>query len=114
MEHVDLLSISGLLLMLFLGMRHALEADHVATVDGMTFDALERRPPFAPWVGTAFALGHGGVVAVVAIATGMLGQRLMLGGWADTLVELFPIALLIVVGTLNWRALLRTEEDFRL
>jgi high-affinity nickel-transport protein len=101
---------SGLAVMIFLGMRHALDPDHVATVDGMAFGLIDRSPALAPWVGSLFALGHGAVVTAIAMGAGALGTRLTPSGAAATVIEWSPVALLLVVGSMNLAALLRTEE----
>jgi high-affinity nickel-transport protein len=101
---------SGLAVMIFLGMRHALDPDHVATVDDMAFGLIDRSPNLAPWVGSLFALGHGAVVPAIARGAGALGTRLTPSGAAATVIEWSPVALLLVVGTMNLVALLRTEE----
>jgi high-affinity nickel-transport protein len=44
-----------------LGLRHGLDADHLAAIDG-----LSRFRPSA-WNGVLFALGHGGVVTILAV-----------------------------------------------
>lgn len=44
-----------------LGLRHGLDADHLAAIDGLT----RVRP--SPWNGALFALGHGAVVTVLAV-----------------------------------------------
>ena len=51
----DLLSLSGLGLMLALGLRHGLDPDHIAVIDGLTIHALDQRPGMAPWVSTGQA-----------------------------------------------------------
>ena len=40
----DLLSLSDLGLMLTLGLRHGLDPDHIAVIDGLTIRALDQRP----------------------------------------------------------------------
>jgi high-affinity nickel-transport protein len=104
---------SGCLALLGLGLRHALDPDHVATVDGIAFGLLDRAPGLAPWVGTLFALGHGAVVTAIACAVAHLGHA---GGWLaapPALVEWLPVGLLLLVGGLNVRALLSHGHAYR-
>lgn len=55
-----------LLLVAALGLRHGLDADHLAAIDG-----LSRLRP-SVWNGVLFALGHGGVVTVLSVGAGQL------------------------------------------
>ncbi len=54
------------LLCLSLGMRHGVDADHLAAID-----SLSRVRP-RPWNGVLFALGHGLVVTLLAVGAGAL------------------------------------------
>ncbi|ADV65864.1 nickel transporter [Deinococcus maricopensis] len=49
-----------------LGLRHGLDADHLAVIDGFA----RLRP--SPWNGVLFALGHGGVVTLLAVGVHQL------------------------------------------
>jgi hypothetical protein len=40
----DLVSFSGLVLMFVLGLRHGLDPDHIACIDGLTWRALRHEP----------------------------------------------------------------------
>ena len=66
----------ALALIFLLGMRHGLEPDHLAAVDGLTLRSQAASPRWAPWMGALFALGHGlcvlAIVAVAALASGVL------------------------------------------
>ena len=55
----ELLSFSGLVLMFVLGLRHGLDPDHIACIDGLTWRALNHEHQHAHWIGTLFAIGHG-------------------------------------------------------
>jgi len=79
----------------------------VAVIDNMTFQAVEERPRLAPWVGTLFALGHSLSVAVVAVGVSVFAARQTWPGWAAEAVDWAVIALLLLVGMLNLRALRR-------
>ena len=79
---------------MLLGMRHALEPDHMAAIS--TLLTGERRSSRAAWLGTCWGLGH----ALTLFITGMLlvvFQTEMPAG-ADRLFELCVIALLIGFG----------------
>lgn len=109
MAHHEMLAYSGLFAMGCMGMRHALDPDHVATVDGLTFGVLERSPRYAPLVGPLFALGHGLVVTAIAVGVAIVGSHAPLPAGASAFVAWTPMALLLLVGVLNLRALLRNE-----
>jgi high-affinity nickel-transport protein len=94
-------------LSLLLGLRHGLDPDHVALIDNLTFRLSGERSRWAPWVGTFFALGHSLSVAAVAIGVSLAAVRLPLPGWIAEAVEWGVIALLILVGAMNLRALRR-------
>lgn len=103
-------SITGLAVMIGLGVRHALDPDHVATVDGIAFGLLDRAPRLAPWVGALFALGHGLVITAIAMAVSAAATRVALPASWMGLVEWSPTVLLVLVGVLNIRAL-RSQAD---
>jgi high-affinity nickel-transport protein len=103
-------SITGALVMLGLGVRHALDPDHVATVDGIAFGLLSQAPRLAPWVGALFALGHGLVITAIAMAVSAAAMRVALPPQLLGVVEWSPAVLLVLVGVLNIRAL-RSQAD---
>ena len=86
-----------------LGLRHALDADHIAAIDNVTRKLMqERQRPVA--VGFFFALGHSAVVLVASLAVATAANSLMdrfadyreLGGIIGTLASalfLFAIAI---------------------
>jgi high-affinity nickel-transport protein len=100
-----------------LGLRHAVDADHIAAIDNVTrkFVQAGRR---SPSVGLFFALGHSAVVALVvaliAIAAPTLDQWRELGGLVGTLVSaLFLFAIAIVNTAIfcsTWRTFRRVRE----
>ncbi|MDW8018315.1 MAG: nickel permease [Thermus sp.] len=87
---------SGLeLLAVALGMRHGVDPDHLAAVDG-----LSRIRP-SPWNGVLFALGHGAIVTLLAFPAAALLQRV------DLEALHLPALLLLLVAGLNLYRLLR-------
>ncbi len=108
----ELISFSGLVLMFVLGLRHGLDPDHIACIDGLTWRALNHEHPHAHWIGTLFAIGHGLLVTVIAVGVSQLTDSISV---PDTIVLIFgwiPTVLLLLVGTLNLRLLLRTDSSF--
>jgi high-affinity nickel-transport protein len=105
-------SITGLAVMIGLGVRHALDPDHVATVDGIAFGLLDKAPRLAPWVGALFALGHGLVITAIAMAVSAAAMQVALPAQLMGLVEWSPTVLLVLVGVLNIRALRSQAEAY--
>ena len=108
----ELISYSGLVLMFVLGLRHGLDPDHIACIDGLTWRALSHDHEHAHWIGTLFAVGHGLLVTAIAVGVSQLTRTLSV---PDTVVVIFgwiPTALLLLVGTLNLRLLLRKDLSY--
>ena len=109
----ELLSLSGLVLMFVLGLRHGLDPDHIACIDGLTWRALSHdHDGHAKWIGTLFAIGHGLLVTSIAVGVSRLARTIAV---PDAVVQVFgwiPTALLLLVGTLNLRLLRRRDTAF--
>jgi len=107
---IDALGLEAVTLIFILGLRHGLDPDHIAVIDSLTLRASEQRPGFAPWTGTCFAIGHSLSVAAVAVIVALFSARLDAPGWVGGAVEWLVIALLVLVGSLNLRALTAAGE----
>ena len=70
-------------LALLLGMRHGLDADHLAAIDGFTRIGSRQRQPYARYCGALFSLGHGLVVLAVAAIAGTLGAKWVPPSWFE-------------------------------
>lgn len=105
-----MIEISALWLMFVLGLRHGLDPDHVAVIDNIVFRTVDQRPRLATWTGTFFAIGHSLSVAVVAIGVSLAAGAFAMPAWTAPVVDAAVVILLIVVGTLNLRALLRSSD----
>ena len=68
--------LSLLILTFVLGLKHGFDADHLATIDGLTRYNARYRPGLARYCGSLFSLGHGAVVVGIA-----LGTTLLAGQW---------------------------------
>lgn len=101
------LSIGALGLVFLLGLRHGLDPDHVAVIDNMTFLAVDERPRMAAWTGTFFAIGHSLSVAVVALGVAWAAGQFVWPEWIEPAVDVMIVALLVLVGLMNLRVLLR-------
>ena len=110
MPNAELYSWSGLGLLFVLGLRHGFDPDHIAVIDGLTLRAEQRRPALAPWIGTLFSLGHGGLVTVIAVVVSLLSREQLLPDALESFGTWVPIGLLLLVGSFNLRALLQPGE----
>ncbi len=102
----EVISISGLLLMLMLGLRHGLDPDHIACIDGLTWHAMQHGRRHAPWAGTLFALGHGLLVTLIAVVFSQVGRVFDIPEGVAQFGRWVPTALLLLVALLNLRQLL--------
>src|SRR6202050_2156810 len=130
-RHFPVLLGTGLLAYSF-GLRHAVDADHIAAIDNVTRKLMQQgKRPVA--VGFMFSLGHSTIVIVGSIAIAATALALQhridaareIGGVIGTLVSalfLFGIAIVnLVVLQSVWRSFMRVrrgepyvEEDFDL
>jgi len=99
-----------------LGLRHAVDADHIAAIDNVTRKLVQAgRRPLS--VGLFFALGHSAVVALavalLAVAAPALEQWREVGSLIGTLLSagfLFAIALVnLAIFRSTWRSLRRVQ-----
>ena len=106
MTTLDALPASGLALFFVLGLRHGVEPDHIAAIDGMTLRALDHHERHAPWTGSLFALGHGAAVAVIALAVSLLAASFTMPPLLVAITDWLPLLLLALLGAWNLRTLL--------
>jgi high-affinity nickel-transport protein len=90
-----------------LGLRHGLDADHLATIDGLTRFNNRANPRIARSCGLLFSIGHGAVVVGIAVAVSLLAGQwrapevlARAGAWIS-------IGFLAVLGLVNLRAMIR-------
>ncbi|WP_141430587.1 sodium:proton antiporter [Bacillus sp. 03113] len=110
-------TVSLFLLVFMLGVRHGLDADHLAFIDGQTRYNWRMGSLFARWVGTLFSFGHGGMVAITACILGMVMKNFSFPAYFDNFASWVSIISLFLIGTLNTYNLLRTRnnsEEFQL
>ncbi len=94
-------------LVCLLGLRHGLDPDHLAAIDGLTRLGVRRGQPHARWCGALFSLGHGAIVVGIALLAATLGSRWMPPAWFETLGGSVSIGFLALIGIVNLRAVLR-------
>ncbi len=102
---------SLLILTFVLGMKHGFDADHLATIDGMTRFNMRVRPSLARYCGLLFSLGHGAVVVLIALTVSLLTQQWQVPDWFELLGSLISIAFLFALGAINIHAVLKTDAD---
>ncbi len=100
---------SLLVLSFVLGMKHGFDADHLATIDGLTRFNARAQPLWARYCGVLFSLGHGLVVMAVALGVSTLASQWQAPAWFSLLGALISIGFLLLLGTLNLAAVLRAR-----
>lgn len=98
-------------LVFVLGMKHGFDADHLATIDGLTrFNARAGRL-WARYCGALFSLGHGVVVVAIALAVGLARARWQVPHWLAASGAGISIFFLAALGLLNLHAVLATPRN---
>jgi len=90
-----------------LGMRHGLDADHLAAIDGLTRVTARRGQSHARYCGALFSAGHGVVVLSIALLAGLLGAKWVPPGWFEAVGGAVSIGFLLLLGIVNLHAALR-------
>lgn len=99
------------LLAFFLGLRHGLDPDHLAAIDGLTRAAWRQTGVRSRRCGVLFSLGHGMVVLPVAALTGSLGAQWAPPAWFEWLGSLISVGFLALIGIVNLLAVLRASPQ---
>lgn len=105
-------TVTALVLMLALGVRHGLDPEHIALVNAVTLRANAAGRRWPSLGGLYFALGHGLVITAVALGLTQLLGLAQWPSWLMTLGAWLPAAILFLVATVNLRDLLRTTGPF--
>lgn len=98
----DLSSLAMLAFML--GLRHGVDADHLAAIDVMARFNAGGRPGVARLTGVWFSIGHGVVVLAFAFFVASLAHAWRVPGWLEPVGAWVSIALLLVLGGLSLAA----------
>ena len=99
------------LMVALLGLRHGLDPDHLATIDGLIRHNSTRNPRLSRWSGFLFSLGHGAVVTLVA---GLVAATMYEGSapaWLELAGAWISIAFLLILGAANLLSVFRTPAD---
>lgn len=99
------------LLAFLLGLRHGLDADHLAAIDGLTRANWRRTGQRVRSCGVLFSLGHGCVILPVAALTGSIGAQWAPPAWFEWLGGLISIGFLALIGIVNLLAVLRSSPQ---
>lgn len=94
-------------LVFLLGMRHGLDADHLAAIDGLTRVSARQGLRHARYCGALFSAGHGVVVLSIAGLAGLLGAHWVPPSWFEVLGSMVSIVFLLLLGLVNLHAVLR-------
>ena len=97
------------LLVFVFGVKHGFDADHLATIDGLTRFNARANPRWARFCGTLFSLGHGAVVVAIALAVSLLSRHWTTPEWLEVSGAWISIGFLTLLGVLNLRAVLAAE-----
>jgi high-affinity nickel-transport protein len=92
-----------------LGLKHGFDADHLATIDGLTRFNARANPRMARYCGALFSLGHGAIVIAIALAVSELALHAAAPPWLETFGAWVSIAFLGALGLLNIHAVLRAD-----
>ena len=94
-----------------LGLKHGFDADHLATIDGLTRFNARKRPRLARYCGVLFSLGHGGIVIATALLVSTLARQWQTPGWLETFGVWVSLGFLFALGLLNIRAVLAAPPN---
>ena len=93
-----------------LGLKHGLDPDHLAAIDGLTrFNAADR-PRLSRCSGLLFSAGHGVVVTAIALVVATLAAEWRAPLWLEDAGTWISIAFLTLLGWANLAAVLRTPR----
>jgi high-affinity nickel-transport protein len=81
-----------------LGLKHGLDPDHLAAIDGLTRFNAERRPKLSRWSGLLFSAGHGVVVTMVAVLVATVATEWRAPSWLENAGTWISIAFLTLLG----------------
>ncbi|MEO5784277.1 MAG: nickel transporter [Casimicrobiaceae bacterium] len=109
MDHLPATWTALCMLAFALGARHGVDADHLATIDGLTRHNVRINPRLARLVGALFSLGHGLVVMLVATLAQTLAAVWATPEWLQLTGVVISVVFLFGLAFLNIRAVLRAD-----
>jgi nickel/cobalt transporter (NiCoT) family protein len=93
-----------------LGLKHGLDPDHLAAIDGLTRFNAASRPRLSRWSGLLFSAGHGLVVTAIAVAVATVASGWRAPAWLEDAGAWISIAFLTLLGIANLASVLRTPR----
>lgn len=93
-----------------LGIKHGLDPDHLATIDGLIRFNVSTKPWLAKWVGVLFSIGHGLVVTLVIGTVSLMPASIAIPAWLEELGAAVSILILLLLGILNVYAACNTQK----
>ena len=84
-----------------LGLKHGMDPDHLATIDGIPRTNASRNEQLARWSGFLFSAGHGGIVILLAIGVSVINRQWQTPAWLDTLGAGISVGFLYALGHLH-------------
>ena len=97
----SLSTLGSVALALALGLRHGLDADHLAAIDNLTRFKMNKGRTFAPYCGALFAAGHGAAIVLAATALMRLASAWAPPAWFELAGKTLSAAVLLLLGLLN-------------
>lgn len=94
-----------------LGLKHGFDADHLATIDGLTRVNTRARKAFAPYCGALFSLGHGAVVVLIALIVSLAATQWHTPAWLESSGVWISTLFLTALGVANVHAALTAPAD---
>ena len=94
-----------------LGLKHGMDPDHLATIDGIARSNAARNPRLARWSGFLFSAGHGAIVILVAVGVSLLAREWQTPTWLDALGAWIAVAFLYTLGLLNLHSVFAARPD---
>lgn len=105
-------SLIGMMLLVFmLGLRHGMDPDHLATIDGMARANSVMRPRLARWAGLLFSIGHGMMVILTAGIISILASTWQVPSWFEALGAWISIFFLLALGLTNLYVVFRVPSS---
>lgn len=99
------------MVVLVLGIKHGMDPDHLATIDGLTRFHAHNRPRLARWSGCLFTLGHGLVVTLAAGLSAVIMSESSPPAWLERLGAWISILFLLALGSANLAAVFWTPNS---
>src|SRR3954468_13171540 len=81
-----------------LGLKHGLDPDHLAAIDGLTRYNAGRKPRLSRWSGLLFSVGHGVVVTAISVMVATIATEWRAPAWLEDTGTWISIVFLTLLG----------------